>query len=69
MKFLGADSDFGAVAEFEAVGEAGGGVDVDGGAVHQLGEQDFVKAGQSLWSVPDSINRQANSSRNFWAWV
>ena len=26
----------------------------------QLGEQDFVKAGQSLWSVPDGINRQAN---------
>ena len=29
VEFLGADSDFGAVAEFEAVGEAGGGVDVD----------------------------------------
>ena len=26
VEFLGADSDFGAVAEFEAVGEAGGGV-------------------------------------------
>ena len=42
-KFLGADSDFGAVAEFEAVGEAGGGVDVDHRCVDFV--QEFLGVG------------------------
>ena len=43
MEFLGADSDFGAVAEFEAVGEAGGGVDVDHRCVDFV--QEFLGVG------------------------
>ncbi len=40
---LGADSDFGAVAEFEAVGEAGGGVDVDYSCIDFV--QEFLGVG------------------------
>ena len=43
MEFLGADSDFGTVAEFEAVGEAGGGVDVDHRCVDFV--QEFLGVG------------------------
>ena len=46
MEFLGADSDFGTVAEFEAVGEAGGGVDVDHRCV------DFVQEFLGVVTVP-----------------
>ena len=43
VEFLGADSDFGAVAEFEAVGEAGGGVDVDYSCIDFV--QEFLGVG------------------------
>lgn len=54
MKFLGADSDFGAVAEFEAVGEAGGGVDVDYSCIDFV--QEFLGVGVVVaalnWTPP-----------------
>ena len=38
MKLLGGNTHLAAKSEFTAVGEAGAGVDIDAGAVHQGGE-------------------------------
>jgi len=45
VELLGGDAHLTAQAELPAVGEAGGGVDVHGGAVHQAGEEVRVGAG------------------------